>query len=618
MLAPLLSILVFGCMNLAAFAVGAGVLRVLHIEASDRLTAAVWSIATGFIVVGLVLAAMGLVGVLYPSAIGVLTLAAGLVGLGALVRSEPMSTSKPPQEPTVPNPCPPPARFLVYGLLVLAGVAATGALVTAMAPPVASEALSSSLELPKRFLAEHRLVTLPYHDRSSGPLLTELWYLWALALDSEVCAQLVHWEMGLLLAAASVLLATPLLGRPWAWVAGALVLLVPGVNHQMTSALDGVALAAMTTLALTAWWQAAINDEHPRWFVLAGLAAGAALSTQYAAVLFLGAAVPAWSWVALRWPERRVALGQGLVIVAVVALVVAGIWYVRTAGHRRLHVAVALQEQAEGDRGDVPRRGPLQLVLSPWNVTMFPERFGTYGDRLGVVLLASLPGLLVSRRLRGLDVLLAMTAGYWILWFLTGHDLCSLYPLVPWAACGVVWAWVEMRRWPAVPRTLTATTLALLLSATAQDALVRCRHDWAVAFGVESRSHYLLRTEPTYSTALVANLLVPPDAHILSEDQRTFYFSQAITPESSYRRLTRYDQQLVAPGQLSRQLRGAGFSHIFLAQPVTGPQAAEESMLERLVAEQLRTKPESLPTLSDYRFADADGTVRRYRLIGLR
>src|SRR5207249_4093046 len=106
-------------------------------------------------------------------------------------------------------------------------------------------------------------------------------------LDSAVAAQLIHWALGLLLAAASVLLARPLVGRRAAWLASAIVLTVPGITNQMAAPLNDVALAVFTTLALVAWQQALASARHGtddqvgeprlpwRWFILAGLMAGA-------------------------------------------------------------------------------------------------------------------------------------------------------------------------------------------------------------------------------------------------------------------------------------------------------------------------------------------------------
>ena len=62
--------------------------------------------------------------------------------------------------------------------------------------------------------------------------------------------RLIHWELGVLLGLATVVLAAPVVSRPWAWLAGAVVVLVPGVSNQMTAPMNDLALALMTTLAL--------------------------------------------------------------------------------------------------------------------------------------------------------------------------------------------------------------------------------------------------------------------------------------------------------------------------------------------------------------------------------
>ena len=49
----------------------------------------------------------------------------------------------------------------------------------------------------------------------------------------------------------------------------------------MSLPVESVALAALSTLALAAWWQAVIHGEDRRWFVVAGLAAGGALGIHY-------------------------------------------------------------------------------------------------------------------------------------------------------------------------------------------------------------------------------------------------------------------------------------------------------------------------------------------------
>ena len=640
MLPSLLSLLAFCCLAMASFGLGRPIVRGLGVGAEDRLSAAVWSIAVGSIAAGMLLVGLGLLGSLYVSVIGAMTMAACFWGLGETLRGflaagdeALLKLDGSPEEPDTPvTPWALPARWLSGGILLLAGVACLGSLLSALAPPTAGDALCYHLELPKRFLAEHRLVDLPYHDNATFPLLAEMWYLWALAIEGGVCAQLVHWGLGVLLALATVVLATPILGRRWAWVAGAVVVLTPGINNQMTAPMNDVALAAMTTLALAAWWQAVVAQRGRRWFVLAGLAAGAALGTKHLALVFAAAWAATWIGTVLRRDRQRRLLLQGAAVVAVVALSVGGIWYLRAAWYRGNPVFPFLSEVFRtGDIAEVPRletlpasksplgRDPVQLAVAPWQVTMHPERFGGRGHQLGVLLLAALPGLWFCRRLRGLGILLGVAAAYGVLWFMLRQNVRFLYPAVPPLCVAAVWVWIEMRRFPASARRVAAASFTVVLIAMAAVPLVRARKHLAVAVGIEDREHYLVREEPTYRAAAVANVLLGPDDHILSQDYRAFYFDRRVTRENVYRRRTRYDEDVCEPLELGHRLRRAGFTHLLLAETVAGEGIQYDSTLSRLADAQLSTRAtDDLCKLTEYLFEDSDGAVRRYRLVELR
>ncbi|MCX7428274.1 MAG: phospholipid carrier-dependent glycosyltransferase, partial [Planctomycetia bacterium] len=334
MLGLLTSLLAIGTILLASYGLGRPIVRALGPDGVDELTAGTWSLAVGMIAAGLALAALGLVGALYAPLVVVLSLAAGLWGVGELgrgylygfeqARAKAMNAAW--DEDPLP-PWAPPARWLCRGMLLLAGAACVGSLVGALAPPTAGDALCYHLDLPKRFLAEHALCYPPYSDNATFPLLVEMWYLWGLALDGAVAAQLVHWTLGILLALAAVVLARPILGRAWAWIVGAVVVLVPGVNNQMTAPLNDLGLAVLTTLALAAWWRATVGMEGRRWFLLAGLAGGGALGTKYLALVFALAVAATWLYALYRHPGRRRLLLEGAAVVSVVAVSIGGLWY---------------------------------------------------------------------------------------------------------------------------------------------------------------------------------------------------------------------------------------------------------------------------------------------------
>jgi len=634
--AQLVSLLTVTTIALAAFGLGRPVIRALRITERDRLATGVWSIALGLVLAGLLLATLGLFGLLYAPAIGVLTLAACFWAIGELGRSHirryeedflPDDRSEQSDE-TPSAPWSPPAPWLFRGLLLLAGLACLGSLLCALVPPSTAATLDYHLELPKTFLAEHALFNIPHEARSTGPLLAEMWFLWALALDGGVAATLVHWGLGILLGLATVLLATPIVGRPWAWMAGCVVLLVPGISGQMAAAQNDVALALMTTLALGAWWRVVVGDESRRWLLPAGMAAGGALAVEHTAIIFAAAATVASLWILFRQVPRRRALIEGAVVVSLLSLAIGGPWYVRAAYHqgdavypfftRMQQIYTATGDTAFPAENDRPLGRSLpQLAAAPWHVTMHPERFGGRKYQLGALLLAALPGMILTRRLRGLGILLGMALAYGTLWYLLRQDLRLLFPMVPLLAVAVAWVWIEMRRFPSGARLMAGTVQATALVACAFVPLGDCRDQLAVAVGLESRYEYLSRVEPTYRSAAVVNELPNPDTHILSQDARTFYFDRPVTTEAVYRQSSPDYDRIRSAAALSRRLRREGFTHLLLAEDVDSPTDKRGTVLNRLADAESLHGGQSLRELAQYQVHDSHGPTRRYRLVML-
>jgi len=635
----LVTLFIAGSIFLAAFGLGRPIVRGLRVLEEDLLAVTVWSIVVGLILAGTILALMGLLGILHVSYIAILTMMSGFWGAGEVIRDQIQryERSRDPKTLTVDaldenneSSWPAPSRWLGRVVLALAAVACLGSLLGALAPPTAGDALCYHLELPKQFLAHNALFFHPYHDNATFPLLVEMWYLWALALDGPVAASVIHWGAGILLGLATVLLASPILGRPWAWIAGAVVVLVPGVTNQMTAPLNDVALALLLTLAVAAWWRVVVDQEDRRWLVLAGVAAGGALGTKYIALVFAGAMGATSCWMYWRRPRRRRALLEAAVTISILAVAFGGFWYVRAARHRGNPVypfaGEIFAQDAPHAKTTLPEskaklgRSPLAAIQAPWQITMHPERFGGRGHQLGALWLVTLPGLFWTRRLRGLHGLLAVALFYGFFWFLLRQNVRFLFPILPMLALGTVWVWIEMRRLPALPRVLAATAQAGLLLAFALAAVERTTDRAAVALGLESREDYLFRAEPSYPAASIANVMLEPDDHILSQDYRAFYFNCRVTQESVFRRETGYDREITSPSQLSRRLRRAGFTHLLLAENESSRGIQFDPTLSRL-AELEPASPALRPTVTliDYRRGpDCDGVRRRYRLVMLR
>lgn len=607
--------------------------------------------ACGLLAGGLICGLLGLAGILYAVPLRMLTLAGMFWALAELAQARLAradqwlirggaegassslavacaaangSESYEDDEPSLPAWARVPA-WLRRWLLLLSIVAGLGTLASALAPPTAGDALCYHLDLPKRFLQAHALVIPAYNENATYPLLTELLYTWAMALDGPVCAQLVHWAMGMLLAAATGVMARPLVGAAWGQVAGCLVLLVPAVSNQMTAPLNDLSLALWCTLTLAAWQRALAADE-PRWFGLAGLLAGAAAGTKYLALIFVPALLLPWLWCYLRRRDTRRTLLVGAAASAAAAAGISGIWYVRAAWQHGNPVYPFFDECLNGStQQTLPAhkaalgRNLTAFLAAPWFLTMQPQSFGGRGHQPGPLWLAVLPLLVFCRRLRGLYPLLAVALFYLVAWFCLRQNVRFLLPVLPIGAVAAAWVLAESRRWPSWPRRAALAAVMAILLGQATLPLKRALPHFPVALGLESREQYLLRCEPTYGMALHSNALLPHGARVLSQEMRALYFDAEMVRESVFRRKTGYHERLASPKDLASELRSAGYTHLLLAQG-EGPGAVHyNATLSRLVsAAQQAGAADMLPCLAEEVFVDVNGSRRRYRLIELR
>ncbi|MCA9101697.1 MAG: glycosyltransferase family 39 protein [Planctomycetales bacterium] len=644
MFASLLSLLTVALMTAAACAVGRRLATALRLSGETPLARLAWNVALGYVAVGTAIAALGLAGGLYPAVIGVPTMALAGVALGdgwKALQSRRNDAAASESDIQPPAPIAPPADWLDAGTMLLAAATVLATLTAALAPPTAGDAMCYHLELPKQYLLAHTIAFSPYHENSTFPLLAEMWYAWALAIDTGVAAQLVAWVWGLLLAAATFTLAAPLVGERWARLAATLALLTPAVSNQMTAPLSDLACASLATLALAAWYRAVVEDRGAQWFVVAGIMLGGAAATKYLGLLFAAALAVDGLWRLARQKTRRRQLVLGGATLVVLAASTAGVWYVRAAWHRGNPVYPFFSAALGGEElGALPERktpllaSPTAALTAPWQITMHPERFGGRGHRLGPLLLAVLPGLVACRRLRGLGTLLGVAGVFAVGWLLLRQNVRFLLPALPPLCVACAWCVAEWSRWPRAPRVVACAALAAVLGLHTAAAGWRSRDKLAVAVGRETREDYLLRNEPTFRAAATANELYRGGDVIFSQDYRAFYFRAPVVREATYRRQTAYDQQAGDRAAVCAHLVDAGFTHVLLARRCNSAagdnvaNAAHQGIhfndtLSRLwdTAPLESERPAALDVapqlLIDYEVVDSDGALRHYRLVQL-
>jgi hypothetical protein len=627
----------------AALGLGSLVAGILGRPFGDRRRALIGETTLGLVAAGAVLMFLGLADLLYRPAIFGFTFACAVAGILRLRRTP----NRAPESGHDLRGTDPHLASVTVGHVAasVAVLAAVASLLTALAPPTAGDALCYHLELPKRCLEQHALAYSPHDDNCTYPLLAEMWFAWALALDGPVAAQLTQWLCGLLLAGWTWQLAQPFVGTRGASAAAAVVLVVPGVNNQMTVALNDVALALPATAALVTWLEAR-RTASLRSYVVVGIFIGGAIGVKYTALVF--AAVLGGAWLSAMAADRshRRSLALGAVVAAAAAVLIGGPWYLRAAVLRGdpVYPFLTKSDRASGPSTFPEAKTPLgrgvgALLAAPWSLTMEPERVGGRAHQFGPLFLMFLPCAIPLLRNREFRIAAVVAGGYGAACLLMRQNIRFLLPCLPVAAVGVAYAWHWLAAWPGGSRRVAAMAAVGMLLFLGAIPLARLRHVPKVAFGLESQEEYLARVEPSFPPAVWMNRHLPPDAHVLSQEQRAYYIGPAVTRENIYRRNTAYPADISEKLSLNERMRFAGFTHLLLTEGIADDESAEESAarsadaarpdeasnipqydgtLSELVDRAIAVSPETAPKpLAEWRTADAAGAGRRYRLLEL-
>lgn len=585
------SLVALAIIGLAAYGIGRPALRQLSTVDDDPLAVTVWSLALGLLLAGSALLALGWAGWLYVEVVTVASLAAVFWAFVELIcvylswingQVLNLDQARAPRMRLAELPWPIKIAGSLAVLMLLASF------VAALAPPTSAEALSHSLAIPKSALLHHSTLA------GGGPRinLVQMWFLWALALDGPVAANLVHWGLGLLLALSAMLLARPLFGARPAILAGCLVLLCPGVHLQMAAPLEDLGFALFTTLALSAVFHVLVRFETGAWPWLAGLALGAAVAAKPAGSWFVLAIVVAWGYGC--WSQRE-ARGQ-----------------LRSAGCRAALATV--------------------LVAAPWILPMaispdvlrhqsIPSALGHLGPLLSMAVL----GLVFARRVRGLDVVILVMFAFAALSAIGPAAGRWWSAVVPLASVVGVWVWQEMDRLPRRVAWVVHGAAAIVVMIGLAPCGWAAIEASAVAVGWQTRDAFLLSRVSTYRASSLLNQISRQGQDVLCQDARTFYFACPATSRSD----VRYPQiSNLSPGgeeQWVSLARSAGYSYLLMAQGLE----PDSTAIQRDGAGGFALDPsharssessaigEVIPIL-EYRFADDNNRYTRYRLLKIR
>jgi hypothetical protein len=329
----------------------------------------------------------------------------------------------------------------------------------ALSPSVSWDANTYHLALPKIFLAQGRLVAVPFFLYSTWPLNPEMLYALAMSLQDHVLAKALHFGCGALIAVGAFVLTRRFASTGGGLLAAALFLLEDQVQSQATTAYVDLALGLFLLLAFFLWVQANFEDggePAPRRdrLLLCGVFLGFFAGAKPSGALVIG--IFGLLQLCLGLARRRAAgtLAFDLMLLAFPSLVLAFPWYLRSwwITGDPLHPALYPIFQGGGDEwsADLARRAfefhrsmgmgraPLDYLLLPLRLLGLAggEARGSFGAHYSLIWLPLAPLILWGALRERVVRLLSVTAAlYFVAWAMLSQTARLLLPALPLLCC---------------------------------------------------------------------------------------------------------------------------------------------------------------------------------------
>jgi len=464
----------------------------------------------------------------------------------------------------------------LWPLLFIALALAT--LIPALAPPAMSDwdSLAYHLAVPKLYMQHGGTYHIGIMSHSNFPMLMEMLYLPAVALNLPEAARTLNWMFGILLVGAVWGMAKKYFGDRAAMNAALGIAGMPIVLFIATTAYIDLMTALYTVMAVFLLVNHLRTRERP-YLVGAAVAAGFAASTKMTGLVTIPL-ILIWLLVDRLITERKFEWKLGLTF-AGIALAVCAPWYVKTSiytgnpfypffygifggrGWTAEMAAVYSRSQAHFGMGhDITA-----LLMLPWNLAMHSERFyDTPGLFVGPIFLIAIPILFLAKyKSRELIGLLGFFAAYLAIWFGLSHQSRYLVPAFAVLAVLVSGLVHTDERLANARRTLTLVfaLTALFGIFTIWPAI---KSSAPVVFGQESRDDYLSRSLDIYRADQFVNERLPANARIaLMGDTRGYYLNRAYT-WADWGHKAEFSRRYSSAEDFAGYLKSRGITHVMI------------------------------------------------------
>ncbi|MBI2549631.1 glycosyltransferase family 39 protein [Candidatus Woesearchaeota archaeon] len=494
-----------------ALAVGNAIRKRFH-RSSSRLEAFLVSSGLGFAAISVLMFMLGSLKLLVPQTFMMAHVI--FVGLLLVQLRELISISVP--DFSWLRKCP--AIIRVLGLCF--AVFAVLNFLVASAPPSSADSLFYHLTVPKIYLSEHGIVSIPWMQFiSEMPMSVDLLYLFGMALSGGNVSQLIATYLSFLAALAVFLLAARRISLPAALVAATLFLTMPVFSVFNVRAYVDIPLTFFALLGIYFFFEWA-EQQQLRSAAIAGIFLGMASSAKTIALIVAASVFVVWIVMFLKQPPalRARFVIHGAVIWLVVFAFLAP-WLVKSylntgdplqpflysyLGGKYWNPELDRIVLHEMTRGIGIGFSPLSLLSFPFQVTVNPS---TFGDSAGInPVFLGFAFLFFLRPIpRRVAYLLFVAAIMAALYFFTAQITRYMFTL--WALLSVLAAYIVYAA--RKERRLQAALYVFIVVSVAMNAAlwaVANADDLPVVVGIESEGQYLIRKVPTYgATSFLAH-----------------------------------------------------------------------------------------------------------------
>jgi hypothetical protein len=422
------------------------------------------------------------------------------------------------------------------------------------------------------------------------PNLTENVYLWALALGSERAAQIMHFVWGTF----SVLLLWRWAVKIWSIEVGRKTLLLLAAIPSLPM----LASWAYADLALTFYAIAALytltfyeSTKSPAWLRAAGIMAGLGMTVKYTSFI-----VPlTCGLLILFW--RRKSFSQAFVYAAqfsAITLIIAAPWYVRNA----IFMGNPFYPFAFGGRyWDVFRAAwfsgagtgigwnALQIFLLPVNLILGHRDQNFYDGRIGPLFLILAPFALWilfsgarqdSERglsLQAIGIFSFSTFTAWTFGVINSTHLWQARLLLPGLipfAIPTALGWDCLKAFDGSKFRVSFfsnAVIVVVIALTVFDTgmFVLQRNPLAVALGVQSRTGYIARVNPSYAALMQLMEELPANAYVYSLfEPRSYSLPRRIQPDAINYNFSQDLYLYKTPFAILQQWKTQGYTHILI------------------------------------------------------